>query len=181
MSLANFESVQIGYESPSNTILKSIKKNNTFASNLFFIKWALQFGINLSGINILRNLLEEDDDGIKEGINNLFYMRFILSSKKFHHNISFLSVSTSSRYFKFLESNKLLDNWSSNTSSLLSEKIINKKDKYILFEDYTKKTYNKLWDIFKNVETYYIENEYKYKFIKNHNIITYREFLNNEC
>ncbi|MFK2442212.1 hypothetical protein ACIXQD_20490, partial [Bacteroides fragilis] len=56
----------------------------------------------------------------------------------------------------------------------------NKKDKYILFEDYTKKTYNKLWDIFKNVETYYIENEYKYKFIKNHNIITYREFLNNE-
>ena len=107
-------------------------------------------------------------------------MRFILSSKKFHHNISFLSVSTSSRYFKFLESNKLLDNWSSNTSSLLSEKIINKKDKYILFEDYTKKTYNKLWDIFKNVETYYIENEYKYKFIKNHNIITYREFLNNE-
>lgn len=180
MSLANFESVQIGYESPSNTILKSIKKNNTFASNLFFIKWALQFGINLSGINILRNLLEEDDDGIKEGINNLFYMRFILPSKKFHHNISFLSVSTSSRYFKFLESNKLLDNWSSNTSSLLSEKIINKKDKYILFEDYTKKTYNKLWDIFKNVETYYIENEYKYKFIKNHNIITYREFLNNE-
>lgn len=99
----------------------------------FFIKWALQFGINLSGINILRNLLEEDDDGIKEGINNLFYMRFILSSKKFHHNISFLSVSTSSRYFKFLESNKLLDNWSSNTSSLLSEKIINKKDKYILY------------------------------------------------
>lgn len=83
MSLANFESVQIGYESPSNTILKSIKKNNTFASNLFFIKWALQFGINLSGINILRNLLEEDDDGIKEGINNLFYMRFILSSKNF--------------------------------------------------------------------------------------------------
>ena len=67
---------------------------------------------------------EITEDILIDGINNLFYMRFILSSKKFHHNISFLSVSTSSRYFKFLESNKLLDNWSSNTSSLLSKKII---------------------------------------------------------
>lgn len=89
MSLANFESVQIGYESPSDKILTSISKKNTVASNLFFIKWAIKFGIHLNGVNILRNLLEEDEEGIKEGINNLYYMRFYLSSKELYHNLSF--------------------------------------------------------------------------------------------
>lgn len=35
MRIANFENVQIGYESPSEQLLSLISKKNTFASNLF--------------------------------------------------------------------------------------------------------------------------------------------------
>ena len=59
MRIANFENVQIGYESPSEQLLSLISKKNTFASNLFFLKWAIEFGIGVSGANVIRNLLEE--------------------------------------------------------------------------------------------------------------------------
>ena len=36
MSMAGFEHVQIGYESPSDALLKKIEKKNSFASNLLF-------------------------------------------------------------------------------------------------------------------------------------------------
>lgn len=179
MSLANFESVQIGYESPSDKILTSISKKNTVASNLFFIKWAIKFGIHLNGVNILRNLLEEDEEGIKEGINNLYYMRFYLSSKELYHNLSFLGISSSSRYFKTIVSDKSLSEWQSSTQMLLPHNMISDKDKYILFYDYIKASYNPLWDTFKQIEIYYINNKYEYKFFRDNNIIVYRELLNN--
>lgn len=179
MSLANFESVQIGYESPSDKILTLIKKKNTVASNLFFIKWAIKFGIHLSGVNILRNLLEEDEEGIKEGITNLYYMRFFLSSKKLCHNLSFLGISSSSRYFRNIVSNKSLHDWKSCTDKLLPQSMIYEKDKYVLFYDYIKDSYNPLWDTFKQVEMSYINNKYEYRFLRHNNIIVYRELLNN--
>lgn len=49
MALAGFVNVQIGYESPSNNLLKKIEKKNSFASNLLFIKFANKYNINVVG------------------------------------------------------------------------------------------------------------------------------------
>lgn len=92
MALAGFESVQIGYESPSNNLLEKIHKKNTFASNLFFIKWANELGIRINGANVLRNLLEETTDDIKESIDNLYFLRFYFQKSWYVIIIPFLAL-----------------------------------------------------------------------------------------
>ncbi len=70
MHIAGFFHVQIGYESPSDTLLYKIDKKNSFASNLFFIKWAHELNINVGGMNVLRGLKSEIQisysDAVKE-------------------------------------------------------------------------------------------------------------------
>lgn len=179
MSLANFESVQIGYESPSSNLLIKIQKKNTFASNLFFIKWAVAFGIKISGANIIRNLLEEEDADICEAIDNLRYLRFLLNNTYFNHAITDLAICEYSKYFKKLQKNEQLSDWSeSPIYSYLPKGYIRDEDKYALILDFYKPTYSSKWNIFSKIEKHYINNAYTYSFIKINEYIYFRERYN---
>lgn len=180
MALAGFESVQIGYESPSNKLLAKIHKKNTFASNLFFIKWANELGIHINGANVLRNLLEETVEDIKESIDNIYFMRFYLQKRLVYHSYSHLSVAKSSPYYKTLQKTHQLEEWQeSNLSQFTSSKYIPAEDKFILFFDFVKSDYNHLWDVFQKIEQHYINNMYDYQFVLDNSTIYYREFYNN--
>lgn len=179
MGLIHFQAVQIGYESPSRNILTKIEKKNTFASNLFFLKWALKFDIKINGANVLKNLLEENTDDIKEGIDNLFYLRFYLSYDSFFHNHSTLSIARCSRYFKRLKDEDRLKEWNYSTIyNSLPKGIVNEKDKYDLILDFVKKEYNPYWDLFEKIEKHYLSNEYCYSLYENGDTILYRETYN---
>ncbi len=179
MGVIHFQSVQIGYESPSDNILIKIDKKNTFASNLFFIKWALYFGIKINGANVLKNLLEETPEDIKEGIKNLHKLRFYLTVGYFNHNHSILSIAKCSRYFNKIKKEGSLDEWSSSVIyNSLPNKFIKESDKYELLLDFVKKEYNSLWDIFEKVEAHYVRNKYDYKLFFNNKSVYYREFYN---
>lgn len=180
MALAGFESVQIGYESPSNKLLAKIHKKNTFASNLFFIKWANELGIHINGANVLRNLLEETVEDIKESIDNLYFMRFYLQKKLVFHSYSHLSVAKSSPYYRTLQKTHQLAEWQeSNLSQFTPSKYMSAEDKFILFFDFVKSDYNHLWDVFQQIERHYINNIYDYQFVLDNSTIYYREFYNN--
>jgi len=179
MALINFESVQIGYESPSDNILKKINKKNTFASNLFFIKWATQLGIKLSGANIIRNLPEETDTDIMEGISNLKYLRFFLDENSFYHSHSDLAIAKSSKYFKTLIQNSRIKDWNrSAIYDFLPEGYIEAEDKYALILDFMKSGHNSKWDIFSKIERHYIDNLYTYNLIKGSCSVLFRELYN---
>ena len=179
MGIVNFEAVQVGYESPSNNILHKIEKKNTFASNLFFIKWATYFGIKINGANILRNLLEETVDDIKEGLTNLHTQRFYLDYALFKHNQSDLGISQSSRYYKQLEQDNRLSEWGeSSLYNLIPKKFIFPEDKYNLFLNFVKRDHHPLWDLFNKVEEHYLNNMYAYKLFANGDTIYYREIYN---
>lgn len=180
MALAGFESVQIGYESPSNNLLEKIHKKNTFASNLFFIKWANEFGIRINGANVLRNLLEETTDDIKESIENLYFLRFYFQKKLVCHSYSFLSVAKSSPYYRTLLKTDRLTEWrQSHLAQFTPESYMSLEDKFILFFDFIKPEYNHLWDTFQQIEQHYINNIYDYQLIIDDNSVFYREFYNN--
>lgn len=179
MSLVNFESVQIGYESPSANLLKKINKKNTFASNLFFIKWATQLGIRLSGANIIRNLPEETDADIMEGINNLKFLRFFLEENVFYHSHSDLAIAESSKYFTSLVNNKKIKDWNrSAIFDFLPDGYVKEDDKYALILDFMKSGHNSKWDIFSKIERHYIDNNYTYNLIKGDSSIVFRELYN---
>lgn len=180
MALAGFESVQIGYESPSNNLLEKIHKKNTFASNLFFIKWANELGIRINGANVLRNLLEETTDDIKESIDNLYFLRFYFQKRLVCHSYSFLSVAKSSPYYRtLLKTNRLTEWGQSHLAQFTPENYMSLEDKFILFFDFIKPEYNHLWDTFQQIEQHYINNIYDYQLIIESNSVFYREFYNN--
>lgn len=180
MSLAGFVAVQIGYESPSNTILKKINKKNSFASNLLFIKFANIYKISVNGANVIMGLLEETNDDIIEAIKNLHSLRFCLRQGKFRHNMSPLGVMHSSPYYKELE--KDLPNWNKNHFvNFLPEKYLKQGDINCDILEMTNRVFNPLWTNFQQVEQHYVSSFYEYELLKkNENIIIYRERLNGE-
>jgi radical SAM superfamily enzyme YgiQ (UPF0313 family) len=181
MAIAGFKHVQIGYESASNELLKKINKKNTFASNLFFIKFASLYHINIGGANVLRNLLEETDDDIFEAIENLHYMRFYINNATFKHNISKLGVVYSSRYYKEIEDE--IDDWTDNLmATLLPENYLKQENRIKIIEVFKPQT-NRLWDLFAELEKYYLKHQYYHQLLDKTNInntIIYREYYNSE-
>lgn len=177
MALAGFSKVQIGYESPSNEILKRINKKNSFASNLLFIKWAEYFSMQINGLYVIRGLLEETDDAISEGINNLYFLRFFLQNDHFEHNMSNLGIMKSSRYFDEIDENEL-NKWNMNPLfKLLPESYIDVKDRFDLFQ-FAKESHNQFWECFTGIEEYFKNGQYEYNLIKYTDKICYREFYN---
>jgi len=180
MSLAGFTHVQIGYESPSNNLLKKINKKNTFAANLLFIKYADKYNILIGGANIICGLLEETDEDILEGIENLRYLRFFFQRGKFRHTMSRLGILNSSRYYKEVK-NDLSSYLLNNSVSMLPDDYI---DKDILsnctLTEAIVPTEKPTWANFVHVENYYLKSEYKYKIYKKEYSIIYKEYLNGE-
>jgi len=177
MSLAGFCSVQIGYESPSNSLLRKINKKNTFASNLLFIKWANTYNININGLNILRGLLEESEEDILESINNLHFLRFVLTKNHFQHNISQLAIGKSSRYYDEVIKSKDYNNYNDTITEFLSEDIIREEDRDTLLFS-TRNKQSLYWGFFEKTENYYLENKFEYTLVSIDNKITYKEYYN---
>ncbi len=177
MALAGFLNVQIGYESPSNNLLKKIEKKNTFASNLLFIKYACKYNIFVVGLNVIRGLLEETNVDIAEGIENLRFMRFFLG--KIRHEMSNLGITQSSRYFKIPKNENYFD--TNNVIQYLPAGFISNKSiqECKIAEKIAVHTKN-IWDNFKNVEKFFIENSYTYQLYKTTDAIIYKEYFNGE-
>lgn len=179
MKLSGFTSIQIGYESPSNKLLEKIEKENTFASNLFVIKWMSFFNLKIDGLNVLRNLIEEEISDILEGIDNIFLLRFFLKQGAITHNMSFLAISKSSPYYSPLEKSNKLNEWHySSINNAIPKNYVNKENQMILFDDYVKLEYNKLWDIFEKLNEHYSTNEYSYDILESNGIVYYTEYFN---
>lgn len=176
MSLAGFERVQIGYESPSDAILKKIEKKNSFSSNILFIKYAIFYKINVGGANIIMGLLEETDSDIIEAISNLHFLRFFLKYGQFNHSQTTLAVCSASRYYKRV--NVKSGEWIQHMmfSSYFPDKYLNDDELDIIEVSCSK--INPLWDDFMQVEKYYLTNFYTYKLIYNDSSVIYREYFN---
>lgn len=178
MSLAGFERVQIGYESPSNNILRKIDKKNTFASNFLFVKFAMLYKINIGGVNVITGLLEETDEDIIEAIYNLHVLRFYLNCRQFSHLQTRLAVSGASRYYRKIdvasghwERHRMFD-------QLLPNEYIKIDDKELDVIDVHCSKTNPIWENFVNVERYYLSNYFSYELISYESSIIYREYFN---
>lgn len=181
MSFAGFKSVQIGYESPSNELLRKIHKKNSFASNLLFVKWALFYKIKVSGVNVLTGLIEETQDDVVEGINNLKFLRFYLLRHYFEHNISTLAVTCTSKYFKGM-SEEEKRNWNRDPLfGYLPKEYVDYGDRFKMFQFISMDLINwELWDNFRSLESYYKNNSYEYEMVKLSDRIFYKEYFNKE-
>lgn len=178
IAIAGFLSIQIGYESLSDTLLKKIVKKNSFSSNFLFLKFAQRYNIKINGVNIIKGLLEETDDDIAECIENLHCLRFLLSNSFFKHKIIPLVVNDSSPYFKDMKNN--INLWETIPYlALLPEKYISNDSQISIF-GYYQTSYNLTWDRFAQLENYYRQQKYAYSIINLLDDVRYREYCNGE-
>lgn len=178
MHLAGFIHVQIGYESPSDVLLSKIDKKNTFASNLFFIKWANEFNIHVGGMNVLRGLIEENIEDVKEGVQNLHFMRFFHLGTKYKHEISSLAINNASRYYKNVNKSELDSMYSDSVKEMLPKNFLAFEDSLSIYQ-FVRKFQLHAWDYFESIETHYAKNSYSYKLVRiSDQKVRYTEFYN---
>lgn len=178
MVLAGFKSVQIGFEAVTDTLLEKMGKKNRFADNILFIKFALKYGLSITGANIIIGIVSEKEDDIYESIQNLHYLRFFLKKGIFELKKTFLEICKGSSFYKLLPNNEL-EKFDNNTIfRLLPKNYINNDDRFDLFGFHNKKL-NELWLEFIELDEHYIENNYSYCLIENNCIIHYEEYFLN--
>lgn len=175
MALSGFKSVQIGYESASDNLLRKIDKKNTFSSNLLFIKFAQKYKIEVVGANIIRYLYEETDDDIVESICNLHYLRFYYANEFFKHSLSRLAVSESSPYYRQGIAQNIKSMEIDYVALFLPENYILDETKVSLFE-YIRPAHNILWDRFQKIDYHYTKHNFSYDFLGNNDAIVYVEY-----
>ncbi len=169
--------VQIGYESPSDNLLKKINKINSFASNINFMKYACLFNISMGGINIIFNLLEEKNEDILEAIENLPFLRFCLSLKgNIRHTMTSLTINNSSRYLCKIKDD--IAQWQPFTiMHYLSENLIENESKLDIF-NYIKGGQDIQWLTFQRIEEHYLRFRYSYKIVLANDYYTIIEYCN---
>ena len=70
--------VQVGFEAVSDSLLTKMKKMHRLCENIQALKVGKECGLNLFGLNILRNLPGEREEDVIDSIKNLKYVRFFL-------------------------------------------------------------------------------------------------------
>lgn len=177
---AGFKDVQIGYESLSDSLLKAIHKCNSFSSNFLFVKWAMVYGIKIRGANLIMNMLEETEENLQESLQNLYFLRFILSAQKFIHIYTTLWIKRSSKYYKTLERHDELGEWTVFKSfCALPQNYIKEQNKYSL-QFFVKPDFHPLWDEIEYREWDLIRGNYTYLVHQDGKKWHYYEFKNGE-
>ena len=180
MAAVGFRDVQIGYESLSDHLLEKIHKCNSFSSNFLYIKWALLSGIKIRGANLIMNMLEETDDDLRESLDTLRFLRFMLKDMRFMHVYSTLWIKHSSRYFKEIEAMGKLDEWKVFKSfRFLPDTYLKEQNRYAL-QFYVKPIFNPLWDDIEEKEWEYIRHPHTYLIKETDGNINYEEYVDGE-
>jgi len=172
---AGFSGVQIGFEASSDSLLKKMNKQSRFINHILAIKLCNENEINILGMNIIQNIIDEDINDIDESIKNLHYLRFeFRKGLKIH--CSNLAIRSSSKYYKGIKNQNQLNDWYFPLEDIFPEKY--KKYKFELFCNYPKSN-NRHWIYFNKMVDFYQKNKFTYRVkIIDKNTIIYKEFFN---
>ena len=157
-------------------------KSNNFSNNLFFVKFALKYDIDPL-VNIIIGLLDETEDDIQEGMDNLHFLRFFYSKEEdsLYHDYVTLVISRMSKYFGMLSKEEKEEYTINDITYLLPEPFSNHKDRFNLFS--WKKpniTFADKWNELQEHEKHYIENAYRYKVELNSGVYNFKEYCNDK-
>lgn len=141
--------IQIGFEALTDPLLKTMNKMHGFAENIQALKFAQDYGLDISGNNIIRNLPEEREDDVTESMENLQYLRFLLP--RYHLVPSELSLYKGTEYYEETSEQERERKW---VVSILYDEIerldlINKEQRWDFFGFRAKNLdHHVLWDQF---------------------------------
>jgi radical SAM superfamily enzyme YgiQ (UPF0313 family) len=159
--------VQIGFEALMDTLLKKMDKMHRFAENIHALKFGKDYELNISGLNIIRNLPDECEDDIIGSIENLKYLRFFLN--RYNLFPSELTLYKGTRYYQEVSSEEREERWVINV--LLDEVkragIVEDAHEWDFFGFKAKNlNYHQLWDQFNYLLQRFQSNDIYYSWLE---------------
>lgn len=175
---AGFHRIHFGYESLSDRLLTKMKKRTNFADNIFFVKFAHKYRIQLPSANIICGAIGEEDIDILESIDHLHFLRFYFNKNLFRHNLIPLQIAKHSDFHEMIAKDELVK-WDENVIfHLLSSKVTQGIDRFSLFDFSTRP--NWLWELFSKINDFYYDHKYGYNLSHARGHTIYKELFDGE-
>lgn len=172
---AGFESVQIGLEALSDSLLKKMNKKHTFSNALQFIKFSFEYNIKLLGANIIIGVPNEKEEDIHESIENIYYLRFFLKKRNFELMYSNLLLEKESYYYKNLPLKEKKSYYFHPIDFLYLDKKGIRLNELIGYKSNIKDNY--LWDKLIKINNYYMNKMFSYEIFKEEDCYVYNEYV----
>ena len=180
MWLAGIKSLFAGYEAVSNSLLKKMDKYSRFSDNILFLKACNKYDILAQG-NLIYNIPEETASDVQESRKNLHYLRFFFHGMliDFAHFYANFGLHKGAIYNKLIPDEEKLKYMPDYLYNFLPSNFLS--DPYNVFGYVNSVQLNSNeWEIFRQVESYYIKHIFNYRILKNNDIIYYFEYLDKE-
>ncbi len=179
MAAAGFRYLFIGYEAVTDSLLKKMKKKNSFSENIYFVKFALKNHIRPQ-VNILQAIPDETEDDVYESIDNLHFLRFFFNAETdFFHDFLTLNLYKGTEYFQKMsdvERNKYTIN---QFTPYIPKAFLENKEYWDFFSFRKQNIDNSnAWFSFRSIENYYKNNTFSYKINSDNFHYVYSEILN---
>ena len=157
------ESIQVGFEALSDSLLQKIKKTQCLAHNIQALKRAEEQNFHLSGVNIMRNIPPETADDVVESIRNLKFLRFLLG--KYKLTIVPFRLEKPSRFFVEMSQEEMEKRWNYSVlwSILKDLDFLSSVDKREFFNFASGLVNSVLWDHFGLLVDQYVSENLSYR------------------
>ena len=182
MQIAGFSQVFIGYDGISDSLLKKMNKSNNFSNNIFFVKYAIKYGMDPL-VNIIKGAIDETIEDVQEGINNLHFLRFFYKDKEisFMHDYATLVISRMTKYYSMISEEEKEKYSKNKMCHLLPDHFSNHKNRFNLFRWEKPSVENDAeWEKLYDKEKFYLENTFTYKISKKEEGYHFTEYLNDK-
>jgi radical SAM superfamily enzyme YgiQ (UPF0313 family) len=178
LSLAGFRMVQIGGESFSESLIRKMKKRNSFSDNLLGYKFCIKYGIRAEGANIITGIPGETLKDIRECTTNAHFIRFFTGGELIKFEESPFALDKLSKFYRELSKEEIGLYLSNYVFNLLPKAITDEMNRFELFSFGKRPNpqHEKLWAKFFKRLNLYFNTPFTYKIFRFGETIIYEEF-----
>ncbi len=157
MRLASFTQIQVGFEAMTDSLLKKMQKRHRFAHNIQALKLGNQYGIDISGLNIIREIPTEIEEDILESCTNVKFLRFFLN--KFYLEPGFLRLWKGAPFYDDVSEEERKE-WKDSPfwTEVKPFDLVSESNKREFFGFY-KSSHDRLWDDFERLLKFYVQQD----------------------
>ena len=169
MNLVSFAQVQIGFEAVADSLLEKMRKRQRFAHNIQVLKYGIQHGLDIGGLNIIKGIPTETTEDLLESITNLKFLRFLFS--KYHLNpIPLVLFKGSPFYDEMSEEDR--ESWKEDLywSEIAPTRLVSESDRFELFGFRSDRfSHHLLWRRFEILLNFYAQQNCSYEWREHDN------------
>jgi len=157
------DSIQIGFEALSDSLLRKMRKPQSLAHNIQALKRAEEQDFHLSGVNIMRNIPSETADDVVESMRNLKFLRFLL--RRYKLTIVPFRLEKPSPFFVEMTEEEMEKRWNYSVlwSMVKDFYFLSSADKRELFNFTSGLANSVLWDHFGSLLDHYVSQSLSYR------------------